>query len=286
MVFIIENTNYKILEDYLISINNILKLNFIRYNTGDIIKLPEDTKFIIIVYQIPNIDFSLLKTKIHAFFLNSEQLSRVGLTALISNLINNFYNNNRNILVDKPTLLDFSEGNIQYVHNDPLCNFNTIHLPYLPYEKEIQYIHELIKNTPKLYDIAFIGSSSIKRLRLLDALRISGFSVYRVEEKWGEERDRELAKCRMLINVHCDNDYKMFECIRCDRWLFGGMKVVSETSIEKPYNNPFLHVDDYSNLLIASKQFINSEIPFEIDIKTIEDKRQKVVKFKELLDSL
>jgi hypothetical protein len=189
-------------------------------------------------------------------------------------------------LIDRPTLIDFSEGNINYLHEDPSFNIHTIYLPYLPYEKEIHYIQNLVNTIPKEYDIAFIGSSSIKRLRIIEILRNHGFSVYRVLEKWGEERDRELAKCRMLLNVHCDNDYQMFECIRCDRWIFGGMKVLSETSREKPYDNPFLRVEDYYNLISASRNFINTEIPFEIDIKTIEEKKQNIVKFKELIDSL
>lgn len=286
MVFIVETNNYDLLVDYLTSINTILNLNFIKYKGGQVVTIPKDTKFIILVYQIPQIDFSQLNDKITVYFLNTEQLTRYGFRDIIRNMILNFYSNYYMYLTNKPILLDFSKGDIDFFLEDKSHDIQTIYLPYLPYKSEINYIRNLIESTPKEFDIGFIGSSSIKRMHMLHLMRLAGFSVYRIEEKWGEERDRELAKCRILLNVHCDDDFKVFECIRCDRWIFGGMKVLSETSLEKPYDNPFLRVDDYINLVTRAQEYIGCEVLFQIDTKTIEEKELKVIEFKNLIDSL
>ena len=49
---------------------------------------------------------------------------------------------------------------------------------------------------------------------------------------FGEERDIELSKCKVLINIHHSDDYKIFESARCEPWLSIGVPVVSECSLD------------------------------------------------------
>lgn len=34
----------------------------------------------------------------------------------------------------------------------------------------------------------------------------------------------------ILLNIHLQDEWKIYESIRCERWRFAGMKIVSETS--------------------------------------------------------
>ena len=45
---------------------------------------------------------------------------------------------------------------------------------------------------------------------------------------WGDERDRLIAQGKVLLNIHCKKSFLIYESLRCDRWLFAGMPVVSE----------------------------------------------------------
>lgn len=100
---------------------------------------------------------------------------------------------------------------------------------YLPcvYEPRLT---ELIKRTVPTYDIAFCSINSERRARMAHALAERGVRVMNIF-KWGEERDVLIAQCRMLINVHYDEQYNIFEHLRCDRWVMAGLHVVSEPSL-------------------------------------------------------
>ncbi len=48
---------------------------------------------------------------------------------------------------------------------------------------------------------------------------------------WKDERDKQIAECRILLNLHYEKDYQVFEHLRCDRWLFAGKMVISDETI-------------------------------------------------------
>ena len=58
-----------------------------------------------------------------------------------------------------------------------------------------------------------------------------GYKIYRIRG-WRGDRDREMAKSKILVNVHTFDDMVIYEHIRCDRWMFVGNITVSETSFE------------------------------------------------------
>jgi len=118
------------------------------------------------------------------------------------------------------------------------------HVPLVSPAAYVQQIKDLRKDV--LYDIGFCGftqSRADRRQAILNKMRDAGLSVHFVN-KFGLERDKELAKCRVILNIHFAEDYKIFEQVRCDVWLRAGVPVISETSLDDdprcinvPYNS-------------------------------------------------
>jgi hypothetical protein len=61
-------------------------------------------------------------------------------------------------------------------------------------------------------------------------LKEKGVNVFYVNNAWRDERDILIGKCKILVNIHYGDDYNVYESIRCDRWIFSGKVVVSESS--------------------------------------------------------
>jgi hypothetical protein len=82
------------------------------------------------------------------------------------------------------------------------------------------------------YDVGFCGwMKSPRRRTIIEGLKQAGLRVNIIEQH-GEIRDKELAKCRVLINIHFENDFNVFEVARCEPWLSIGVPVISEHSLD------------------------------------------------------
>jgi hypothetical protein len=81
------------------------------------------------------------------------------------------------------------------------------------------------------YDVGFCGQLSNRRMHILNALKEKGYSVHYIT-LFGEERDKELAKCKIHLNIHCEVDYQLFESARCELWLQVGVPIISEHSLD------------------------------------------------------
>jgi len=159
---------------------------------------------------------------------------------------------------------DYSRENIKILEKNGIqCSY----LEYVYDEKEINFLRE-VNCQPKIYDFGIICYSSdasyyFRRKKIVDLLREKGFSV-NVATGFEKERDIELGKCKIILNIHQQNynvECKTFEHIRCNRLLFAGFKILSETSIidedfaSKFLNLKFLHYDDFENI---SKEQVES----------------------------
>jgi len=144
----------------------------------------------------------------------------------------------------KYKIYDYSLSNIKLLKENEITN--TEHLPYNVTDYEKIFLLKLNNETNKEYDFGFIdkrGSMPItppRRNKILEFLISQGFTL-NVVSGWGEDRDRELAKCRIILNIHGqinENPHpsehessNIFEHIRCDRLLETGFKVLSEESL-------------------------------------------------------
>lgn len=105
------------------------------------------------------------------------------------------------------------------------------------------------------YDIGFSGYHSPRRNHIMKCLGDIGYKINYVYEIYGEERDKELAKCKILLNIHAFPDYNVFENARCEPWLAIGVPIISENSLD---NDPRCINVDYDQIVPQTIEFLRS----------------------------
>ncbi len=207
-------------------------------------KLLDKNSIHIFLYRIPV--RILLRTKyyeknnIKIYFLNTEQLS-----------LDHHYEYLKT-LPPYIKIIDYSLGNfflISQLKRPSYC------IPYTINPKEN------FSNIQKTKDICMIfpGNGSLRRHNILQELRRNKIPVD-VIRGYGALRDMQLFQYKIILNVHYNIGYKIFEEIRCNRCVFNKMIVISETStfpetnylkdhmIIVPYNEFVKKVEDvYKN---------------------------------------
>jgi hypothetical protein len=179
----------------------------------------------------------------------------------------------------KNTIYDYSESNIEILNIQKIKN-----VKLLKYEKTIKendYLTNLNNSTEKIYDFGIIGSdegSDIKLLgprreKIVRILLEKNFTV-NVISGWKNERDIELSKCKIILNIHGQIKYKenasiyettlIFEHIRCNRLLDAGFKILSENVLflndkfKNEYPNlKFIPFEEFKNI---NKSILNDDI--------------------------
>jgi len=165
-------------------------------------------------------------------------------------------------------IYDYSKSNIKILNNNGLTNCE--YLPYSFSNDEVKMLTKINVETIKTYDFGMITHTTKipirppRRNQVVEFLIKSGFSVNLISG-WGEIRDKEIGKCKIILNIHgqinenphaapeeCSN---IFEHIRCNRLLESGFNVLSEESfcldqnfIDKYPNLKIIKYDDFFNL--------------------------------------
>jgi hypothetical protein len=189
-------------------------------NTDKIIHLGLDVKpdFQGIVYNTEQVSIPRILAKILKLAHPSEPLTPLApLVATIESW---------NPLTTKLEFWDYSLANIKILEK------HGIKAKYVPLKTTGPYLEKLqiFAKYAKIYDIGFNGTISGRRKKILDQLATT-FTVL-TSTNWGDKRDAELGQCRVLINIHYDTDYMIFESARCEPWLAAGVPVISELSID------------------------------------------------------
>jgi acetyltransferase-like isoleucine patch superfamily enzyme len=169
----------------------------------------------------------------NCIYYNTEQLSRKNILTEVINI-----SKNNNII----EIWDYSLANIEILKSNNIKN-----VKYVPLESPYWYIEKLrgFQQTEFEYDIGFCGSLSGRRNKILLELKNVGKKV-NIVTKWGDERDIELAKCKIILNIHYAIDYNIFESARCEPWLKLGFPVISEKSLD---DDPRCIVSEYDLLV-------------------------------------
>jgi hypothetical protein len=164
-------------------------------------------------------------------FMNTEQLTR-------KRVLDNIIKINKD---NKPfEIWDYSWKNCEILAQ------NGIIAKHVPLQSPKWYLEKLKAwRTTISYDVGFSGTLTSRRLTILNQLKERGLKVNTVC-KWGEERDKELATCRIIINIHAGDDYQIFEVARCEPWLAIGVPVISENSLD---NDPRCMNVEYTALV-------------------------------------
>jgi hypothetical protein len=193
---------------------------------------------IIFIQCIPDLtDVSNIIDQIYVF--NTEQLSR-------EELFNDMKNYNTNGI----KIIDYSKANINFFSLLNIKN-NILYIPYLVNNNEI-FNHE------KIYDIAHVGSESIYRNNIINNLQNSNIQINKIEGYYSD-RDDLLFKYKILINIHYNENYKVFEQLRCNRCIFNKIIVITEKSIDIDYElKDYIIECEYDKLVETAIDVINN----------------------------
>ncbi len=119
------------------------------------------------------------------------------------------------------------------------CNGNIlpkeIYLPYFYSQTEVDHLQGMMsQNVGKWeYDVAMVCNATPRRQVIEARLKERGVTVLDVRG-WRDDRDLQIAKCRILVNIHPhDENFTLVEHLRINRWFLSGMYVISEESDEQ-----------------------------------------------------
>ena len=256
MRFYCKNKIYKFFREY---IESILLENdqLILYEDNEHIEISDDNISNIFISYIPNLNYikfnNVNNNIINLFYLNTEQLTRDEIKCFIVNNLKILFNMSKSINNLKINILDYSLENIKLFNELAIIKeFNLSNIYYIPYqynEKEIDKLKKLSTNVKKEYELSFCGLFSDYRIKILNELIKNNISI-NVIRSWYDERDLEICKAKVLINIHYNTNYNIHESIRCDRWIFSGNLVLTENSYDDKSNDlkDFMISTEYKNL--------------------------------------
>lgn len=90
---------------------------------------------------------------------------------------------------------------------------------------------ERVQKTPPEFDVLFYGTLNERRERILLRLEARGLVVKRLFGVYGAERDAQIAKAKLVLNLHY-YEAQVFEIPRVSYLLGNGICVVSEAGVD------------------------------------------------------
>jgi len=157
-------------------------------------------------------------------FLNTEQLS-----------CHEKFNEYKETIKNIEKIYDYSLENIK-------ISGKGIYLPYKESVEETKKLKEYL-NVEKEYDLVVIGTASKRREQIINKLRQQGLKIHWITDLFGDERDKQIGKANILLNLHFSNNFEVFEMIRCNRWKWAGMKILSEPCKDVPEGISIVEID-------------------------------------------
>lgn len=167
---------------------------------------------------------------------NTEQMTRSDVADMVAS-----FKDNTSII----EIWDYSIANIEILKNFGIKNIKHVPLKIWP-----EYSDKLLSFNPDNsydYDVGFCGwVTGDRRINILDEIYKAGISLEIIRDNYGEERDKKLAKCQIILNIHFNEKHMIFEQCRCFPWLDTGKTVVSEHSLD---NDPRCINVNYEDIL-------------------------------------
>jgi hypothetical protein len=246
MRFYCKNNAYNYFREY---IESILLENdkIILFEDNDIIEISDDNISNIFISYIPNLNLIKFKNEnnniINFFYLNTEQLTRDDMKNFVGSNVKSLIEISKSISNLKISILDYSMENIELFKKLKILDdykLNIYHIPYQYNEKEISKLKKIKNGVKKLYDFSFSGTLSDYRNIIINQLKKNNITI-NIVDGWYNERDLKIGKSKILLNIHYNKNYNIYESIRCDRWIFSENLVLTETS----YKNDSLDLKDF-----------------------------------------
>uniref|UniRef100_A0A6C0JF06 Uncharacterized protein n=1 Tax=viral metagenome TaxID=1070528 RepID=A0A6C0JF06_9ZZZZ len=248
---------YKYVEDYILSIINLLRANLLLFNYNIDLTYSSNNNYIFI-QNVNNNFFIENSNKTNLFLINTEQLS---------------VDNSRITINDYPgnlIIIDYSLANLKY-YNEKFTKF------FLPYQINYNEIFNIYKSN----NICLIDSGvdkSFNRLNIVNLLNERNVDVD-IISGFGKERDITLFKYKIILNIaYISGTYRIFESFRCDRCIYNKMIVISDIKedIENYYLSKYMIFVNYNEIVDKVVDVLNNYETYynklfsEFDFKEIE----------------
>lgn len=184
------------------------------------------------------------------------------------------------------TIFDYSSVNIDIIRNkNP--NAKCVLFPILFSKPTMDLTH--LKSDYE-FDVMVIGTVTPRRYDIVKNLIERGLSVYVIDNCFDYElKYRMIFKAKVLLNVHADTDYNVFEFARCSVPIFNGCVVVSETSLNEKgslindYVISRVVFSNYNDIVDKVVDVVNniSQYEFNSDFEYLEELNTKdIIKIK------
>lgn len=281
-IYFVYKTSINVLSDYLQSLNifdNIIEINDINkyYNNKDIFVFGQmwlDIDSNVTLIRNPNF-----------IFMNVEMLTEIKRYDHICKFIKH------NI-----TIIDYSEANINimktYMQQNNL-KYEPNKLLWFPYqfnEKE----NNILINKEKIYkyDVGMINAYIPETMTHLDYKRNKMWNLLNgAADKnkwniinivgWGEERDKLIKECKIIINIHHFDCFNIFEHIRCDRLIFSNKIIISDKSYQQENLdiNKYVIWEDFDNIINKTTYILDNFNTYNIEynLKSVIENRKKIL---------
>lgn len=229
LTFIADANVLPCVEDYLKAVISFYGLDAAMRTWESIREVPPGG-VIVFVQRIPPPAVVLAAPACKFGFLNIEQLTRPAARSWLESNVSRPD-------VKLSFLLDYSPAN-QKVEGTAIV------IPFPPTDPPFP-------NAAAARKVAFVGALSPRRKAVLLRLVNAGVAVEHIQG-WGEDRDRRIAECRVLLNIHYAPEYRVFESFRCVPWVYHpSVTVVSESSdnMEEEWVYPLIGWARYDDLV-------------------------------------
>lgn len=222
IALIIDKSKYHYFSDYFTNFIKLVKIPvyIIDYQDVNLYNKLLKSKIIISVQTLLLQPKSWLKDRLYVF--NFEQNTRKS----------EYYQHLLSILDMGIKVIDYSQANINILNQDTKNKYADL-LYYLPFPVIFE------NSTTGEKDICFTGGISEYRAKCLNGISLD------VINKFGKERDDELKKYKICVNVGYNKDYQILEQTRCYHAI--GFKVLIISDYKLPEN------DQIENLIIFTK---------------------------------
>jgi len=225
------------MEDYILSIVNIIKGVVILIDNNSVIHFTHDNNYIFIK-EIDDKLFNYIENN-NVYLINTEQLS-----SIINQQSINKYPKQLNII-------DYMSSNFKYYDNK-----YTKYL--LPYQINLNEIY----NFDKQKDVGIIGVSCnipFSRQNVINLLKEQNINVD-IITGWNNTRDNKLFKYKIILNIGFHDSYKIMESFRCDRCVYNKIIVISDTKedIHDYYLKDYIIYTNYQNIHDTTIEVLNN----------------------------
>jgi hypothetical protein len=122
-------------------------------------------------------------------------------------------------------IYDFSKKNIELLGRGR-------YIPYVNNRISTNMLKFFIKQR-KQKDVCIIGTISNRRTNIINKLAKKGISTDYISDDFRISRDRRVGQCKLLVNIHMYDHTNNYEALRCERWRFAGMPIISEMCIDE-----------------------------------------------------